>query len=117
MELHPKTVRWIIIVTDGAANIQKGEKTNTDIDTNMWCVDHNINLIVTGSLAAKDKEKKMYIYPQWKQLHKKVTDLENYFKNSWKWTTDLGNKAKALKIKKTTMVQNCLTRWNSDRNQ
>ena len=61
MELNPKTVRWITIVTDSAANIQKGAKTNSDIDINMSCVDHQIYLIVTGSLAAKDKEKKIYM--------------------------------------------------------
>ena len=58
MEFNPKTVRWITIITDGAANIQKGAKTNSDIDTKLWCVDHKIHLIVTGSLVAKDKEKK-----------------------------------------------------------
>ena len=57
IELNSKTVRWITIVTDGAANIQKGSKTNSDIDTSMWCVDHKFHLMVTGSLAAKDKEK------------------------------------------------------------
>ena len=77
MELNSKTVRWITIVTDVATNIQKGAKTNIDIDTNMWCVDHKIHLIVTGSMAAKYKEKKMYICPQWKQLHKKMTGLVN----------------------------------------
>ena len=114
IELNPKTVRWINIVTDYAANIQKGSKTNSDIDTSIWCVDHKIHLIVTGSLAAKDKEKKMYIFPQWNQLHKKMTGLVNYFHNSGKRTIDLVNKAKALKMTTTKLVQNCPTRWNSD---
>ena len=87
MGLNSKTVRWITIVMDSVANIQKGAKTNNDIDTNMWCVDHKIHLIVTGSLAAKDKEKKMYICPQWKQLYKKMTGLVNYFNNSGKKAT------------------------------
>ena len=114
IELNSKTVRWITIVTDGAANIQKGSKTNSDIDTSMWCVDHKVHLMVTGSLAAKDKEKKMHICPQWNQLHKKMTGLVNYFHNSGKGTIDLVNKAKALKMTTTKLVQNCPTRWNSD---
>ena len=114
IELNPKTVRWITIVTDGAAKIQKGSKTNSDIDTSMWCADHKIHLIVTGSLAAKDKERKMYICPQWNQLHKKMTGLVNYFHNSGKRTIDLVNKAKAFKMTTTKLVQNCPTRWNSD---
>ena len=113
IELNPKTVSWITIVTDGAANIQKGSKTNSDIDTSMRRVDHKIPLIVTGSLAAKDKEKKMYICPQWNQLHKKMTGLVNYFHNSGKRTIDLVNKAKVPKMTTTKLVQNCPTRWNS----
>ena len=114
IELSSKTVRWITIVTDGAANIQKGSKTNSDIDTRMWCVDHKIHLMVTGSLAAKDKEKKMHICPQWNELHKKMTGLVNYFHNSGKRKIDLANIAKALKTTTTKLVQNCPTRWNSD---
>ena len=59
IELNPKTVRWVTIATDGAGNIQKRSKTNSDIDTGMWYLDHKVHLIVTGSLAEKDKEKKM----------------------------------------------------------
>ena len=124
IELNPKTVRWITIVTHGAENIQKGSKTNSYIDTSMWCVDHKIHLIVTGSLAAKDKTKenvhmstmektrlkKMYICPQWNQLHKKMTGLVNYFRNSGERTIDLVNKAKALKMTTTKLIQNCPTR-------
>ena len=114
IELNSKTVRWITIVTDGTANIQKGSKTNSDIDTSMWCVDHKIHLMVTCSLAAKDKEKKMHICPQWNQLHKKMTGLVKNIHKSGKRTIDLVNKAKALKMTTTNLVQNCPTRWNSD---
>ena len=97
IELNSKTVRWITIVTDGAANIQKGSKINSDIDTSMWCVDHKIHLMVTGSLAAKDKEKKMHICPQLNQLHKKMTGLVNYFTTQERGQSILSTKQRPLK--------------------
>ena len=97
MEMNPKTLRWITNVTDGTANIQKGAKTNSDIDTNMWCFNHKIHLIFTGSLGAKDKEKKMYTCPQSKQLHKKMMGLVNILTTRGRGQLILATKQRPLK--------------------
>ncbi|MBF0208903.1 MAG: hAT transposon family protein [Oligoflexia bacterium] len=97
-----------ICVSDGAANVRKALTDSNTIDVGMWCVDHQIHLIVTQALDS---------VASWIPLSIKLTDLTTYFNKSAKATHQLRKFAIEKGLTRTKLIKKCPTRWNSEKHQ
>jgi hypothetical protein len=104
--LTPSTLTWC--TTDGAAPVIKAISKSVRINSGLWCVDHRLHLVVTQALSKVDA---------WVDLSSRLNKLVGHFNHSAKATAILKKIAVEMKASRTTLVQNVVTRWNSDLKQ
>jgi len=104
--LAPHTLTWC--TTDGGANVISAISKSVKVNTGLWCVDHRIHLVVTKALSN---------VAAWADLASRLNKLVGHFNHSAKATAILRKIAVEMKASRTTLVQNVVTRWNSDLKQ
>ncbi|XP_065660369.1 uncharacterized protein LOC136084165 [Hydra vulgaris] len=101
LELDFGIKTWITV--DGAANVQADIRKLIGVQSAIWCVDHRLNLVVSG--AVDDKR-----CPKRSILNHKITKLVGHFNESSQKAMTLVNAAKALNNSRTKLVQRFPTR-------
>jgi len=104
--LNPSTLTWC--TTDGGTNVVKAMSKSLRLNTGLRCVDHRLHLVVIKALSLVDA---------WAVIASRLNKLVGHFNHSAKATSILKKIAVEMKASRTTLVQNVVTRWNSDLKQ
>lgn len=106
LNLGPRVSTWC--TSDGGSNVRSALVKSNQIHTGLWCVDHQIHLMITDAFKKCE---------EWAELSRKLSTLVGYFSHSAKATMVLRKIAEEMGCNRTTLVQKVVTRWNSDLRQ